>query len=374
MWDAVHIVAGTLNARGGREFLALAFIRFFVEHKLAKKIILYTKDESNPLIISTFPPEFVGVLRHVMFRPLGIFYSKKLWHGIPYIRAMRNILTLNNSKSITINLSADSVPIPTQICYVHFPYWGVGKDCNLRGKARKIAHLWVLKLCKLILVNSSFTKEVLCRIAPEVCRRIYVLYPPIPVKPMDEEDFLASLSKRRNVVLTVSRFSREKKLEIVLDIAKNVEEGEFIIVGSLIDKDYYVHLNRIIEKERVSNVKLWPNASFEELHSLRLQSKVYLHTMPYEHFGISIVEAMALGCVPVVHRSGGPWYDILERKEIYGYAYSSVTEAVTKIEILLNDPNRYIKRALLALRRSKAFTYEKFGERLYEVLNLGMYF
>jgi glycosyltransferase involved in cell wall biosynthesis len=134
-----------------------------------------------------------------------------------------------------------------------------------------------------------------------------------------------------------------------------------------------MHLNQIIEKERISNAKLWPNASFEELHSLRLKSKVYLHAMPYEHFGISIVEAMALGCVPVVHRSGGPWYDILERREIYGYAYSSVTEAVTKIKILINDPSQYIEKALLALRRSKAFTYEKFSKRLYEVLNLGMY-
>ena len=25
-----------------------------------------------------------------------------------------------------------------------------------------------------------------------------------------------------------------------------------------------------------------------------------------EHFGISIVEAMAMGCVPIVHNSGGP--------------------------------------------------------------------
>jgi glycosyltransferase involved in cell wall biosynthesis len=320
MWDIAHIIVGTLNARGGRELLALAFTKFFVEHKLAKKIILYTKDEPDPLIASTFPLEFVRFLRHAIFKPLGILYSKKLWHGIPHIRAVWNMLTLNNSKSITINLSADTVPVPAQICYVHFPYWGIGKDGNLRGKARKIAHLWVLKLCKLILVNSSFTKEVLCKVAPEICRRICVLYPPIPVKPMDEEDFLASLSKRRNVVLTVSRFSREKRLEIVLDIAKNVEEGEFIIVGSLIDKDYYMHVNQIIEKERISNAKLWPNASFEELHSLRLKSKVYLHAMPYEHFGISIVESMTVGCVPVVHRSGGPWYDILEHKEVYGYA------------------------------------------------------
>jgi glycosyltransferase involved in cell wall biosynthesis len=369
MWDAIHIIAGTLNARGGREFLTLAFIRFFVEHKLAKKIILYTKDEPNSLIISMFPLEFVSVLRHVMFRPLGIFYSKKLWYGMPYIKVIQNVLTLNNSKSLTINLNADSIPIPAQICYVHFPYFGIGKDCNLRSKARKIVHSGALKLCKFILVNSSFTKDVLCRVVPEVYERVHVLYPPIPVKPMDKDVFLLNLNKRRNIVLTISRFSREKKLEMVLDIAKNVKEGEFIIVGSLADEDYYMYLDRIIKKEYISNVRLWPNASFEELHSLRLQSKVYLHTMPYEHFGISIVEAMASGCVPVVHRTGGPWHDILERKEIYGYAYSSVNEAATNIKTLLNDPNHYLEKALLALERSKTFSYEEFSKRLYEFLN-----
>jgi len=169
-------------------------------------------------------------------------------------------------------------------------------------------------------------------------------------------------------VLTISRFSREKKIEIVMDIAKEVNEGEFIIVGSLVDNEYYMYLKRIIEEERIHNIKLQPNISFEELHSLRAKSKVYLHPMPYEHFGISIVEAMASGCVPVVHRSGGPWYDILERKEIYGYAYSTVNEAIVKIQALLSDPDHYLKKALLALERSKTFTYEKFCERLREFL------
>jgi hypothetical protein len=62
--------------------------------------------------------------------------------------------------------------------------------------------------------------------------------------------------------------------------------------------------------------------------------------------------------------------DILERKEIYGYTYSSIDEAITKIKMLLNDPKHYIEKALLALERSKAFTYEKFSERLYKLLDL----
>ena len=137
MRDVVHIIVGTFNARGGRELLALAFTKFFVEHKLGKRIILYTKDEPNTSITSTFPLEFVRVLKYVELRPLGMLYSKKLWQGIPYIRALQSTLTLNSNKTLTINLNANSIPIPAQICYVHFPYFGIGRDISLRSKVRK---------------------------------------------------------------------------------------------------------------------------------------------------------------------------------------------------------------------------------------------
>jgi glycosyltransferase involved in cell wall biosynthesis len=368
MWDTIHVIPGTLNARGGRELVTLAFIRFFIEHRLGARIILYTKDEPDPLITHTFPFEFVNVLRNVSFKPLGVFYAKRLWHGIPYIRLMQNTLSLMSTKSLTINLNADSIPIPAHICYVHFPYFSVGEDASLRGKLRRELHLWTLRLCRFIFVNSSFTRRVLCYTAPDICSKTTVLHPPLPIEPMSYNDFLRSVEKRRNMVLTVSRFSREKKLETILDIAKEVNDGEFVIIGTLVDSEYYAYLRNYIEREHIHNVRLRPNASFEELHSLRMQSKIYLHPMPYEHFGISIIEAMASGCVPIVHKSGGPWYDILECKEIYGYAYSSVNEATLKIQTLLNDPNRYLKKALLALEKSKAFTYEKFCKRLHEFL------
>ena len=53
-------------------------------------------------------------------------------------------------------------------------------------------------------------------------------------------------------------------------------------------------------------VSVFPNLSLSEKVSFLNKAKVYLHTMKFEDFGISIVEGMAASCIPVVHNSGGP--------------------------------------------------------------------
>ncbi|MDQ3961502.1 MAG: glycosyltransferase, partial [Thermoproteota archaeon] len=52
-------------------------------------------------------------------------------------------------------------------------------------------------------------------------------------------------------------------------------------------------------------VTLTPNASNKELIDSMSKSMIYLHTMIGEHFGVSIVEAMAAGLVPIVPAYGG---------------------------------------------------------------------
>ena len=62
------------------------------------------------------------------------------------------------------------------------------------------------------------------------------------------------------------------------------------------------------------------------------RAKIYLHTMIGEHFGISIVEAMALGCLPIVHDSGGMREFVPEQ-----YRYQTITEAAEKINQQIID-------------------------------------
>ena len=57
------------------------------------------------------------------------------------------------------------------------------------------------------------------------------------------------------------------------------------------------------------------------------KSKVAIHTMKHEHFGIAVVELMASGMITVAHNSAGPKFDIIggSPKEV-GFLASSADE------------------------------------------------
>jgi hypothetical protein len=68
-----------------------------------------------------------------------------------------------------------------------------------------------------------------------------------------------------------------------------------------------------------SRVKLYMDISFERKLEILGSSKVYLHMMPAEHFGLALAEACSAGCLPVVVKGGGQ-EEIVEGVEhaIYG--------------------------------------------------------
>jgi glycosyltransferase involved in cell wall biosynthesis len=167
----------------------------------------------------------------------------------------------------------------------------------LRSNKNKIAD-------RLFLANSKFTAKA---IKEEIGVDSHVLYPPVAQENFNED--LTNFSEERdNHVITVSRISAGKNLMSIPYIAKSVsKEISFSIVGLLDSKEVLVSLLDLIKHLGISSrVSVMTNVSRKQLRKLLLRSKVYLHTSVDEHFGVSIVEAMSLGCVPVVHDSGGP--------------------------------------------------------------------
>ena len=91
-------------------------------------------------------------------------------------------------------------------------------------------------------------------------------------------------------------------------------------------------------------------------------------TLGMSSFGIAVVEAMAGGCPVIVHRSGGPYEDIIERGE-YGLYYNGLEDLAEKIDKLLSDRGVWEYYHRKSLMRASQFGEDVFSRRLLEVVN-----
>lgn len=105
----------------------------------------------------------------------------------------------------------------------------------------------------------------------------------------------------------------------------------------------------------------------EELRGMLRDAMFYLHPPYPEHFGISIVEAMSAGLIPIVYRDGGAWYDVVSKvSSMLGYSDIDSVPGIIK--------NLRITRSFTLLKNksievSSTFTYESFRKNLVEKIN-----
>ena len=255
-----------------------------------------------------------------------------------------NSFSLKSRCDILIDTYSSCIFPWTDVCYVHFPFlnnyfYRPGFPYLRRGCTKSVFGLpyvvYAKKLQnydgKLIIANSKFTASAVNEFLNV---NVKVMYPPVPSVSFNESPDSLTQNPRTNTVVTVSRFSNDKGLEKIPYIAKLTESNaRFVLIGLLHDQKVYESLTQIIKSLGLSKkVELFPNAPRTQLENILRKAKVYLHTMVGEHFGISIVEAMAMGCIPIVHNSGGMKEFVPER-----YRYETLHEAARKIERALNE-------------------------------------
>ena len=69
--------------------------------------------------------------------------------------------------------------------------------------------------------------------------------------------------------------------------------------------NYYKKCETLIANLGLSNVKLFPDASQLLRDEALRSSRYFIHTLRNEPFGITTVQGIAAGCIPIVHDSGG---------------------------------------------------------------------
>lgn len=377
---SVVVAHPSLNRGGGAEKVCLTIVNVLREK--GYKVRLATIDKTD----WRFLEERFGELS----RPFEeVYVMKKMPIEGRFSQAFLTLscflpelfyLRIKNKQDVIVNTYGDLVDSIADISYINALPERIKHYCPQLGFSDSVAWRFFAQAYDLslkgldkvftgniLLTNSKYTQSA---VSKYLNRDSIVVHPPVDIEKFKGA---AENTNRENLVVTVSRFRRGKYLELIPMIAKLADGVEFTIIG-LADqasqstiKDLTRKIKRFGMKDRV---ELLINQPFQKLIHLLASAKVFLHTQSTEAFGISIVEAMASGCVPVVPRDGGPWFDILDREQgKYGYAYSSLREAAEKINLLMNDERLRTEISRRAFERAKRFDHSFFERKIVNVIH-----
>lgn len=225
-----------------------------------------------------------------------------------------------------------------------------------------------------IICNSYFTKSYIDKAFPE--QKTIVIYPPVSL--------VGPGKKKENVIFHVGRFrlikGRDddyKKQAFMISAFKDlVKEGlsgwRFVLAVSVND-DKDENFLKLKESAKGFPIDFLVNYNKDKLWHEGSKAKIYWHATGFgedlvahpelaEHFGISTVEAMSAGAVPVVINSGGQ-KEIIENGK-NGILWNTEEELKNETLKLVEDEK---KRELLskeAMKRANDFSEEKFREEV----------
>jgi len=237
-----------------------------------------------------------------------LYFNKRI---NSYVRDMDLVINSNNTSYL---LSKDL----NLLSYVHFPrkyrnrlkkkdiHFPNGQNksfFSIKSDPFKIAH-YFYKLDKhighkeLTVANSQFTKNKFVDSYNYHVEDVVVLYPPV-------DNISSRIEKKEFKIATLGRFAKDKRQLAQIDIGKSLPEIEMNIMGFISSEEYYNSCAIKVEKEDVKNVRLHPNIDYQDLQFQLSSSRFFLHTIKNEPFGITTVQAIRAGCIPIVHNSGG---------------------------------------------------------------------
>lgn len=229
-----------------------------------------------------------------------------------------------------------------------------------------------------IICNSNFTAKFLGQFSPS---KVSILYPPV-----DVESFYPSKQKE-NIILSVGRFDNilnAKKQDVLVEAFKKIIQNnpssnwKLILMGGSREKPENNHyLNHLKHLAKDLPIEFVVNPDFEKLKEIYSISKIYWHAAGYgvdemthpeetEHFGMTVVEAMASGLVPVVISKGG--LTEIVKDAINGFTWQSIEELVAKTQLLLASSSELNKLSISSKESSTQFSKKVFEDKIVSLI------
>lgn len=253
-------------------------------------------------------------------------------------------------------LSDGSIPLlggRNNILHFQIPHQHVG--------GRKLANQLKLKNIHHVVVNSQFTKRL---IDEEYRVNSAVIYPPVTaIKP----------GKKTKTILSVGRFDSSiniKKQDVLIQafrqLSPQLPGWKLVLVGGSSNREWEQRLQQLAKGLPVD---FRFNAKHDELVGQYAQASIYWHAAGYqvdpgahpelcEHFGITTVEALSAGCLPLVVGKGGQTEIIAEAD----YYWDSLDELVTKTL-------RFAKSPTLPRVELSSFSAKRFAQAIQALSN-----
>lgn len=333
----IGVFCPTLNVCGGGEFVAVALANALAQSN--HKVILFANSAIDSKAIKNYFGEALHstiqtVIQPTHFTPRGL---------IDFYQTIIHAYTAKTKCDLFVDAFSNCVFPWAEVTYIHFPYlnqYAFNKKFPYLNNPRLqqagtlpqvlLEKNLVSYKKRLVLANSYYTAAEVKAFSG---KQVEVLYPPF-------SSVISSIGRQttktpnQKLVVTTSRLEPNKLLERIPHIAAQTSRDiQFAVIGRLCNKQTLTNLQTITKKLGLTDrVKFYPDAPAQQKIDLLKRAKVYLHTMVGEHFGISIVEAMALGCIPIVHDSGG-----MKEFVPVQYRYSNLKEAADKIDSVMGD-------------------------------------
>jgi glycosyltransferase involved in cell wall biosynthesis len=251
--------------------------------------------------------------------------------------------------------------------------WRSAPPDRLRAKLLPPRRLGHLATYDRVVANSAFTARWVERLWG---RHTEVLYPPVRLLGHEPR-------AKERLILTVGRFfdpqrgHSKKQLELVRVFRRLHDAGALSgwslhLVGgcSPDDRSYAMAVRR---EALGLPVHVHVNAPGATVHDLYRRAALYWHAGGYgedperhpdrfEHFGISVVEAMSAGAVPVVFGAAGPAEVV--RDGIDGRHWHAAGELATATVALADDDTLRARLAASGVTRAESFGPDAFARRL----------
>jgi glycosyltransferase involved in cell wall biosynthesis len=222
-----------------------------------------------------------------------------------------------------------------------------------------------------VVCNSFFTKKIIDK---EYGVNSLVIYPPVNTKSLKPK-------RKDNLILYVGRFSQilqSKNQDILIKIFKKMYDSTFkdwkLVLAGGVEVGVGNYIDKL--KKLVANypVEIFESPSHQDLLDLYGKAKIFWSAAGYgvnenkypekvEHFGITVVEAMAAGAVPVVYNAGG-YKEIVEDGK-NGYLWDNTNTLMRKTKEIIKTRMKFSTNAI---ETSKKYSLEEFEKNITGVL------